>query len=191
MGTPVPSAGTWALLRQDFRANARGLPDRPTTAQLLRALARNAPTMRFAAVVLLRLAQAAGTRVGLLGSLVKQGSHLVTGCDIAFQARIGPGLVLYHPTGVVVGPDCRIGARARILQHVTIGSDEVMMGAEQTGSPTLGDDVVIGPGAVITGGIELGDRVQVGANAVVTRSFPSDVVIAGAPARVIRMGDST
>jgi serine O-acetyltransferase len=178
--------GTWAALKADFRANAPGLGEAPGAAALARALLRHAPTVRFAAVALLRLAQALGARVPPAGSLVKQLNHLLTGCDAAYQAEIGPGLVLYHPTGVVIGPGCRVGARATIMQGVTLGSDEVIVGGEQAGSPVVGDDAFIGPGAAIFGAVELGDRVQVGANSVVSSSFGSDVVIAGAPARVVR-----
>ncbi|WP_051324154.1 serine O-acetyltransferase [Candidatus Solirubrobacter pratensis] len=177
---------TWALLKADFRANAPGLPEQPGPAAVARAIARNAPTVRFAAVALLRLAQAAGGRSRAAGALVKQANHVLTGCDAAFQAEIGPGLVLYHPTGVVIGPGCRVGARATIMQGVTLGSDAVVVGDGLAGSPSVGDDAFIGPGAAVFGPVELGDRVQVGANSVVTSSFGSDVVIAGAPARVVR-----
>jgi serine O-acetyltransferase len=187
----VPTAraagpGAWAALRDDFRANAPELPERPGRGQLVRAVARNAPTVRFLAVALLRLAQGAGARVGLLGSLLKQLNHVLTGADLAYQAQVGPGLVLYHPTGVVLGPHCRVGVRATVMQGVTVGSDEVVAGAAASGSPVIGDDVFIGPGAAIFGAVTLGDRVQVGANSVVASSFGDDVVIAGAPARVVR-----
>ena len=175
-------AGPWAALRADFRANAPGVGDRVT----VRALARHVPTVRFMAVVLFRAAQAAGARFGPAGSLLKQASHVLTGCDIAYQAQVGPGLVLYHPTGVVIGPGCRIGARATIMQGVTLGSDAVIVGDERGASPVVGDDAFLGPGAAIFGAVVLGDRVQVGANSVVAESFGSDVVIAGAPARVVR-----
>lgn len=178
--------GAWASFKADFRANSPGLPEHPRPGELLRAVVRNGPTVRFLSVALLRLAQASGSRVGVLGSAVKQLNHVLTGADLAYQAEVGPGLVLYHPTGVVVGPDCRIGAGARIMQGATIGSDAVIVGEEHGSSPQIGDDVFIGPGAAVVGGVSLGDRVQVGANSVVTSSFPSDVVIAGAPARVIR-----
>jgi serine O-acetyltransferase len=172
--------GAWASLRADFRANAPGLDERVTVA----ALARHVPTVRFAAVLLFRAAQAAGARFGPAGSLLKQANHVLTGCDIAYQAQVGPGLVLYHPTGVVIGPGCRIGARATIMQGVTLGSDAVAGGSG--GSPAVGDDVFVGPGAALFGPIEIGDRVRIGANSVVSSSFGSDVVIAGAPARVLR-----
>jgi serine O-acetyltransferase len=173
----------WAALKADFRANAPDLPDQPSATAVLRAVARNVPTVRFVAVALLRLAQAAGRRVPLAGSLVKQANHVLTGADLAYQAEIRPGLVLYHPTGVVIGPGCRIGARATIMQGATLGSDAVTGG--DGGSPVIGDDVFIGPGAAVFGAVELGDRVRVGANSVVTQSFGSDVVLAGAPARVV------
>jgi serine O-acetyltransferase len=72
------------------------------------------------------------------------------------------------------------------MQGVTIGSNAVTAGDGPEGSPVLGDDVFVGPGAAIYGPVELGDRVQVGANAVVTSSFGDDVVVAGVPARVLR-----
>ena len=165
----------------DFRANAEGLPEDASVLMLAGAVARHAPTVRFLAVALLRLAQGAGRRIGLAGSFVKQLNHLLTGCDIAYQATIGPGLVLYHPTGVVIGPGCRIGSRARLMQ----GGSNAVAGGGPVGSPRIGDDVFVGPGAVIVGPVELGDRVQVGANSVVTSSFGHDVVLAGAPAHEI------
>ena len=176
----------WGTLRTDFCANAGGLSERPDTLELLRAVVRNVPTVRFLAVVLLRLAQAAGRRVPPAGSLVKQANHVLTGADLAYQAEIGPGLVLYHPTGVVIGPGCRVGARATIMQGATLGSDAVTGG--DGASPVIGDDVFIGPGAAVFGGVSLGDRVRVGANSVVTDSFDADAVIAGAPARVVGHG---
>jgi serine O-acetyltransferase len=173
----------WEVLAADFRANAPELPASPRPLAVAAAVARNAPTVRFAAVALLRLAQALGRHAPLAATAVKQLNHVLTGCDFAYQAEVGPGLVLYHPTGVVVGPHCRIGARARIMQGVTIGSDEVTAGPAAAGSPVLGDDVFVGPGAAIFGPVTLGDRVQVGANAVVTASFDADAVIGGVPAR--------
>jgi serine O-acetyltransferase len=179
------SGNHWELLKADFKANAPALSERAGPSAVAAAAARNGPTVRFVAVALFRLAQSAGAFFAPLGSAFKQLNHVVTGCDIAYQAQIGPGLVLYHPTGVVIGPGCAIGARARIMQGVTIGSDAVIVGERDGGSPVVGDDVFIGPGAAVFGPVRLGDRVRVGANAVVTSSFPDDVTVAGAPARVV------
>lgn len=54
----------------------------------------------------------------------------------------------------------------------------------------IGRNVWIGDGACILPGVELGDNVVVGANAVVTHNFPANAVIAGCPARLIRMLDA-
>ncbi len=50
----------------------------------------------------------------------------------------------------------------------------------------IGDNVWIGAGAIILPGVTIGDNCVVGAGSVVTRSFPSNLVIAGNPAREIR-----
>lgn len=53
-------------------------------------------------------------------------------------------------------------------------------------SVIIGKKCWIGNGAAILAGVTLGDNVVVGANAVVTKSFPSNVIIGGVPARVIK-----
>jgi maltose O-acetyltransferase len=50
----------------------------------------------------------------------------------------------------------------------------------------IGKNCWIGNSSTILAGVELGDNVTVGANTVVTRSFQSNVVIAGCPAKIIR-----
>jgi len=90
----------------------------------------------------------------------------------------GPGLRLNHWGTIVISPEARIGARARINICVNIGIKDGR-------APQLGDNVYIGPGAKLFGRIRLGDGVRVGANAVVTKSFPEGVILAGIPAKVI------
>jgi acetyltransferase-like isoleucine patch superfamily enzyme len=58
--------------------------------------------------------------------------------------------------------------------------------AYEKSSVKIGRNCWLGNGVVITAGVELGDNVVVGANAVVTKSFPSNVVIAGVPAKIIK-----
>jgi maltose O-acetyltransferase len=56
---------------------------------------------------------------------------------------------------------------------------------------TIGNNVWISANATICPGVTIGDNVVVGAGAVVTKSFPSNVVIAGVPAKIIRQIDNS
>lgn len=60
-------------------------------------------------------------------------------------------------------------------------------GREQP-KPVIGDNVKICANAIVIGGITIGDNVTIGAGSVVTKSVPSDCVVAGNPARIIRRG---
>jgi acetyltransferase-like isoleucine patch superfamily enzyme len=58
-----------------------------------------------------------------------------------------------------------------------------------TASIKIGENCWIGNSVTILKGVELGDNVTVAANSVVTKSFPSNVVIAGVPAKIIKYID--
>lgn len=96
-----------------------------------------------------------------------------------YKNVFGPGLYIAHYGTIVVNFQAHIGARCTIHACTNIGGG-------RGGVPVIGDDVFIGPGAKIFGGVTIGDNVSIGANAVVNKSFPSDVVIAGVPAKIVK-----
>lgn len=104
---------------------------------------------------------------------------VVTQSDIAPQAKLGSGLMLPHPNGVVIHEDAIIGADCMIMQQVTIG----MIGEDSV--PTLGNNVYVGAGAKIIGKVKIGDGARIGANAVVTRDVPANYTAVGIPARLL------
>ena len=94
-------------------------------------------------------------------------------------ARIGAGLRLIHPTNVMIGASVEIGENCLIFHDVTLGTGHI------PGTPKIGNNVDIYPGARVLGGIVIGDRSLIGANCVVTRDVPPESIIIPAPSRVI------
>jgi serine O-acetyltransferase len=85
--------------------------------------------------------------------------------------RIGPGLFIQHGVATRVGAHS-IGSHCWINQQVTIGYDA-------TGRPTLGDCVRVGAGAIVIGRITLHDGATVGVNATVIHDVgPGETVVA-------------
>jgi serine O-acetyltransferase len=118
-----------------------------------------------------------------LPSMIKARSISITGAEIAFEAEIGPGLVITHPVGVVVGSRVRIGKNCTLMQGVTIGEKWSEISGKRV--PVVGDEVIIGTGSKILGGVTVGDKVFVGANSVVIGDVPAGKVVAGIPARIL------
>ena len=82
-----------------------------------------------------------------------------------------PGLFIQHGVATIVTAES-IGSHCWINQQVTIGHDA-------TGRPTLGDRVRVGAGAVVIGPITLHDGATVGANATVIHDVgPGETVVA-------------
>ena len=134
----------------------------------------------YQAVVLYRVASwFKRHRVPVLGPFFARLALFLTGVDIAPGARIGPGLMISHGMGVVIGFEARIGARALLHHQVTVGAATVRRVDEM---PTIGDDVVLGAGARVIGPVRVGDRVFVGTNAVVTEDVPDDSKVVQKPA---------
>ena len=129
----------------------------------------------YQAVVLHRMAHACKRRhIPVLGPLFARLSLFLTGVDIAPAAQIGPGLLISHGVGIVIGGYARIGSGATILHAVTIGGPYPSRRREM---PTLGDEVFLGAGAMVIGDIQIGDRVFIGAGAMVTEDVPEDSVV--------------
>jgi serine O-acetyltransferase len=102
------------------------------------------------------------------------------GCELAIAARVGKGLYIPHPVGMVIGM-CHIGDNVTILQNVTIGQ----AGLRVPGDPVIGDGAYLGAGAVILGDLEIGRGAVIGANSVVRRNVPAGARAVGAPARLL------
>lgn len=93
--------------------------------------------------------------------------------------RIGPGLYIEHGMGTLVGAES-IGSHCWISQQVTVGYNA-------KGRPTLGDRVRIGPGAVVVGPITLHDGATVGPNSTVIHDVgPGETVASPVATTLVR-----
>jgi serine O-acetyltransferase len=106
---------------------------------------------------------------------------VICGADIPLNCKIGGGLSIPHPNGIVIHPSATIGVNCLIHQQVTIG---VKRGGKQ--APGIQGHVDIGAGAKIIGAINIGEHAMVGANAVVVKDVLNHQVVAGIPAVVIK-----
>lgn len=80
------------------------------------------------------------------------------------------GLSIAHIGTVTVNSQARVGRGCRLHPGVTIGATRGI-------APQLGDDVFIGPNAVLVGNILVGDRVHIGPGAIVTADVPADTLV--------------
>jgi serine O-acetyltransferase len=104
---------------------------------------------------------------------------IVTGADIPLSCRIGGGLLLPHPNGIVIHPDAQIGPNCLLFQQVTIGC------GSGPGVPHIGTHVDIGAGAKLLGAIIVGNHAKIGANAVVLCDVPAHSTAVGIPAKIV------
>jgi serine O-acetyltransferase len=67
-------------------------------------------------------------------------------------------------------------------QNVTLGWSG---GGKRGGTPIIGNDVHIAPGANISGKIRIGNNARIGANAVVSRNVPDNTLVQAASVRTV------
>ena len=122
-----------------------------------------------------------------LARLIMHFARIITGIEIHPAAKIGTNFFMDHGLGIVIGETAEIGENVTIYQGVTLGgvmpSIESDSQRNQKRHPTIGNNVIIGSGAQILGPISIGDYARIGANSVVSKDVPSNVTVAGVPAR--------
>lgn len=91
---------------------------------------------------------------------------------------IGSGMIIQHGYSTVICAE-KIGRNFWVNQCVNI----VWNGDKRC---TIGDNVMVCAGAIIVGGVIIGSNVTIGAGAVVVKDIPSDCLVVGNPARIIK-----
>lgn len=139
----------------------------------------------FQLTILLRF-QEACLRLSLLGKVLRKLLWYLTttrfGTEISLSAKIGGGVYLPHPWGIVIGDGVVIGKKVTIFHQVTLGRADF----RKKEVPVIENGAVIYAGAKIFGDVVIGEKAIIASNAVVLVSAPSGSVVAGVPARIVR-----
>ena len=104
---------------------------------------------------------------------VGEGSFVAARAVVAPSARLGACVIVNH--GAVVDHDVQVGAFSHVAPLVALG-----------GNARIGQRVLVGASATVLPGVELGDDLVVGAGAVVREHLKAAGVYAGVPARRVR-----
>ena len=126
-----------------------------------------------------------GHKCLFLARWVSQRAKRRTGVEIHPAAKIGRRLVIDHGTGIVIGATAEIGDDCLLYQGVTLGGTGA---AREKRHPTLGNNVMVGCGAMVLGPFRVGDNVKIAANSVVLREVPDNCTVVGIPGHIVRVG---
>ena len=122
--------------------------------------------------------------LGLLSRILYVLNIIVFGVDISPMSNIGPGFVMLHLPGIAI--HCKAGKNLFLYGQNVIGGKGGESDSGWYGGPVLGNNITMYLGAKITGSVKLEDNIVVGAASLVIDSIPSNKVVVGVPARVIK-----
>ena len=127
------------------------------------------------------------THIELTGSLKLLGGAMRIGNNV------GLGSHGHYGTGagsIIIGNDCIFGNYVSIHPENHIYSNNQipirLQGVESRGGVVIGNNCWIGAKVIFLDGSEIGDNCIVAAGAVVNRKFPSNVIIGGVPAKILK-----
>jgi acetyltransferase-like isoleucine patch superfamily enzyme len=142
-------------------------------------------------------------RLRRLGVTLGEGCRIALGSKLSSQTKIGDFTNVTGPSvfkgsaPIVIGKYCAIGEAVRVISsnHGTGWANlqnglQNRLGLPYTGEGrqvTIGNNVWIGDAAIILSGVTVGDGAVLGAGSIVTKDVPAFAIVAGSPARLIRM----
>lgn len=126
--------------------------------------------------------------IGKFYRLILRHYQIKYGFQIYAETEIGEGLYLGHWGALVINPKAKIGKNCNIAQGVTIAQANR---GKNEGVPVIGNEVWIGPNAVIVGNITIGNNVLIAPNAYVNMDVPDNSIALGNPAIVTSKQNAT
>ena len=116
------------------------------------------------------------------------GSHITMGVG----TFVNFGCVMLDVALIRIGANCQIATGVHIVTAThPVDPEPRRLGWESAEPITIGHNVWLGSAVVVCPGVTIGDDTVVGAGAVVTHDLPAGVVAVGVPAKVVReIGDA-
>lgn len=121
-------------------------------------------------------------RLRLVARFISHWNRFLTGIEIHPGARIGRRFFIDHGAGVVIGETSEIGDDVLMYQGVVLGGTTL---EKKKRHPTLGNNVVMGCGAIALGPITIGEGARIGSGSVVIKSVPPEATVVGVPGRIV------
>ena len=126
--------------------------------------------------------------LGMFWRFVLRHHQIKYGIQIYPETQIGEGFYLGHWGTVVINPKAKIGKNCNIAQGVTIAQANR---GKNEGVPEIGNEVWIGPYAVIVGNVKIGNNVLIAPNAYVNFDVPENAIVIGNPATFTQKTNAT
>lgn len=125
------------------------------------------------------------------GAVIRDMVEIGDNAVIMMGAVLNIGAVVGE--GTMVDMNAVLGGRATVGKHCHIGAGAVLAGVVEPASATpviIEDDVLVGANAVVIEGVHVGRGAVVAAGAIVLEDVPENAVVAGCPAKIIKMKDA-
>jgi serine O-acetyltransferase len=129
--------------------------------------------------------------MGVIGRLFQFLNLFVYGCSISMKTEIGPGLIIRHGFGIMIGCE-KIGSYFTVFPHVFIGTKTGEPGEmEEQDVPVIGNHVTIYIGSKVFGKIRVGDNAVIAASSLVLKDVPEGATVGGIPAKILKSRQSS